>query len=295
MYYQRLPSVILMIGILSFSSFAQQKKVIVTGKVVDSVTSAAIPNAKIILSGLTVISISQPIDSNAIRNLKYDTVYSKTDGTFSDTLVVVQTTNLLVYGVLKQGYAITYSFTLILLGSVDLGVIKVGKPADLIKDTITVSGTVVDSASGAAIAGVQMIMTGLGSFDTTGNTAVTDVQGKITKQVIVGNSAADRVLTYLVSKNGYFPAFGQQAISGKTLDIGTIKLKSNGQGIIVSNKVISKPDALQTVALYSVRGQLLYSGDLKSIDKKLLRNGIAVAAFKTPYGLAGSRKIAVFP
>jgi hypothetical protein len=113
--------------------------------------------------------------------------------------------------------------------------------------------------------------------------------------VIVGNSAADRVLTYLVSKNGYFPAFGQQAISGKTLDIGIIRLKSSGQGIIVSNNVIGKPVALHTVALYSVRGQLLYSGDLKSIDKKLLRNGIAVAAFKTPHGLAATREIMVFP
>lgn len=270
-------------------AMAQQKTVTVSGKVVDSLTGAAIPGAAIILSAITGTLTTNP---DSLGNLKYDTVYSNATGNFSQALTVSQSANILVYGVLKQDYQIKYSYTFMLLNTVSLGNIKLSKAGDLIKDTITVTGIVVDSATGAGIVGAQLIMSGLGSFDTSGNTALTGSGGSFSKQVIAGNSAAGRELVYMASMDGYQPMVGQQQISGKTLDLGTIRLKQNGQGVIYPIGIVRQPLRANSVSFYSLQGKLLYTGAVGALDTKTCNGkGIVVAVFKNQARIAGTKKV----
>ncbi len=277
-----------LIGVM-FPAMAQQKTVTVSGKVVDSLTGAAVPGATIVLSAITA-TIS--IDPNNLGNLSYDTVYSNTTGNFSHAFTVSQSANLLIYGILKQDYQIKYSYTLMLSNSINLGTIKLSKATVLTRDTITVSGIVVDSSTGTGIVGAQLIMSGMSAFDTSGNTALTGSGGAFSKQVIVENAAAGNELVYMASYDGYQPMAGQQQISGKTLDLGTISLKKINQGVIFPLRGFQQASGVNSIRVYSLQGRLLYTGAVCPIDAKNgSGNGIAVAVFKNQGHFAGTKKV----
>jgi hypothetical protein len=241
---------------------------------------------------LSAITATISIDPNNLGNLSYDTVYSNTTGNFSHTFTVSQSANLLIYGILKQDYQIKYSYTLMLSNSVNLGTIKLSKATVMTRDTITVSGIVVDSAAGTGIVGAQLIMSGMGAFDTSGNTALTGSGGAFSKQVIVENAAAGNELVYMASYDGYQPMAGQQQIAGKTLDLGTIKLKKINQGVIFSVGIVRQPLRANSVSFYSLQGKLLYAGNTGSSDAKYRAgNGIIVAVFKNQARIAGTKKV----
>ena len=271
---------------------AQQDTIIVSGKVVDSITNAPISNATLLLYATASINISP----NNLGDLKLDTVYSDANGNFSHSMSVVQNAFILAYGVIKQDYQIKYSLAGILLQfkikTVNLGTIKLSKVDVLIKDTIMVSGTILDSSTGMGLDGAQVIMSGLGSFDTTGNTVLTGNDGKFSKLVIAGNAVSDTQLIYLVSKDGYGPMVGQKHISGKTLDLGTILLKRTTQGIISVAEPVRLSQATVFTGVYTLKGQLVYGGPCASIEKKILRHsGVTIAVFKNQNGDARAKKV----
>ena len=131
------------------------------------------------------------------------------------------------------------------------------------------SGTVVDSATSTPLGNALVIMTGLGSIDTTGNTVRTANNGTFSKRVIVSNSSTLRVLLYTVSKTGYNANGGQATITSKTLNLGTIKLKL----IPITSTSVTKQLAIQqridNIQVYSLRGQLLYAGPVVATEKIL--------------------------
>jgi len=289
-------SVALLFFLTAFLSFsgvaAQQDTIFVSGKVVDSITGAPIPNATLLLYATASYNISP----NNLGDLKLDTVYSDANGDISHTMSVIQNAFILVYGVIKQDYQIYYSVAGIQLQfniiTVNLGTIKLQKVDVLVKDTIVVSGAILDSSTGMGIDGAQVIMSGLGSFDTTGNTVLTGSDGKFSKQVIAGNAVSDTQLIYLVSKDGYRPMVGQQYISGKTLDLGTILLKRNTQGIIASAAPVRMPRAAVVTGVYTLKGQLVSVGPFASGNPKLFRHsGVAVAVFRNQNGDARAKKV----
>ncbi|MDD5676325.1 MAG: hypothetical protein PHC61_19285 [Chitinivibrionales bacterium] len=244
---------------LSSSAFA--KAITVSGVVQDSLAGTPISQATILLYA----SDSLNIDMN---NLQFDSTHTGADGTFSHPMTVSQNAIFLFYGVLKQGYPVKYSLAGILLPTVNLNTIKLNKITPLVQDTLTVSGSVVDSATGSGIGGVVIIMSGLGSFDTTGNSAVTGNNGAFQKRVIIGNAPSNQMLNYLIAKDGYKPAVGQTQVPGKQVDLGSIVLRKNAASAIKRGAALL-PQAKEatTMSIYTISGKLLYSGAIGKVDK----------------------------
>jgi hypothetical protein len=276
---------ILTIGSIA-SIQAQTKSLTVTGTIVDSLSGAAIQNATILLTS----SVSTNITTNDLKNLKIDTVNTNAKGAFSHTMKVSFSAKLLIYGLTKQDYQIKYSYMGILTGSVALQTVKLGKIKVLVNDTLTVSGTIVDSITGKGIAGAQVNVSGLGSFDTAGNTGVTGVDGTFSKLVITRNAASDHQLIFMVSKTSYGLTVGQLAISGKTLPIGKIYLRKS-TGIIVLGPIIESRKAV-LMGVYSLRGQLLCVGSSLLAYEKIHNRGdnMVIMLFRNNYGNVIARK-----
>ena len=270
---------------LFFPVLGQQK--IITGKVVDSLSGEGISRAMILLYATTL-----SIDPKILANLKYDTVFTESDGSILHTMNVDPASYFLVYGILKQGYRIKYSFAGMPYDAVSLGTIQLTKVGNPVNDVFTVRGTIVDSITGKGVGGAQVIMSGLGSFDTAGNTAITGNDGKFSKPVTAGNAANDRQLVYMISRNDYRPMVGQQAISDTVLDLGTILLKRTSPGFIAAARPVTFLKSTVFMELYTLQGQVLCKGSALSGDKRLrLHNGVAIAAYRNQNGDVKAAKI----
>lgn len=230
----------------------------VSGTVVDSTTGQPVAGAVVSMSGFG----------------KLDTTGNSTvtgaDGKFSKQVSIknLSTQKLLLWAVTKTGYNASAGQLPVSGTTMDLGTIKIStvmKIANTI-DTLQVSGTVVDDATGSPIANAKVVMSGLGA-DTAGNTAMTGADGKFSKQVIVTNLSAFKALVYVVSKTGCTPNGGQVVITSKTIDLGTIKLVGP-TGTINSNlKSVATAIRANNIQIYSLRGQLLYAGALVAPEK----------------------------
>ena len=224
----------------------------VSGKIVDSATGQPVPNAVVAMSGLGNLDT---INKSMVTG---------SDGTFSKQVSVTNDPahKVLLWYVTKTGFNRTGGQVAIgAATTIDLGTIKLGAGLQITndKDTLTVSGTVVDAGNQVAIANVKIVMSGLGA-DTSGNTATTGADGKFSKQVIVTNVSAFKALVYGATKSGYVPFAGQVAIASKTIDLGTIDLTATAGTINGGMKSVASITRANNMRIYSLRGQLLYAG-----------------------------------
>jgi hypothetical protein len=272
--------------LFSISSAAPQAAaVIVTGIVKDSATAQPIAQATVLLVATDLVTL---MTNPNLSNMKFDTVYTSADGSFSHSIQVSATQNIIGWMVTKTGYQMKYSLYPVTstTTTIDLSTIKLAAISQTVNDTVTVSGTVVDSVTGLPLQNAFIVMTGLASLDTAGNTVFTAANGTFSKKVTISNAANLRALIYVVTKTGYNPGGGQTLITGKTLNVGTIRLKpTNITSLNVSRPVAPRAN-LNNVKVYSLRGQLLYSGHAVPSNLLSKRQGPAIVDLRHSDGSA---------
>ena len=252
-----------------FLSSAQTKAITVTGTIVDSATGSPVSGAMVLLYATSDTSI----DINNLGSLKLDTAFSGTNGKFQHQMTISAQAYFLVYGVLKEGYFIKYPSypSLILFTTVTLPTIEISKIDTSVRDTLQVTGTVVDSVTEVGIGGAFVIMSTGGGFDTAGNTVLTNSDGTFSKQVIISKVNGVSTVSYIVTDQHYITALGQNQANGKQLNLGTITLKNKGSAIRPETKPVSLSVRKIGMSVYSLNGRLLYEGGAQAIER-IVRN-----------------------
>jgi hypothetical protein len=255
-----------MILLTVFAASAAVRAVTVSGTVLDSASMQPVPQAMVVFHDMATLSIDTSNLANFLSTLKLDTAYTGTDGKFSYSLKINPSSLIILCGALKQGYALGYSITFLLSSatSANFGTIKLQKASDVAKDTLLVSGTIVDSATNGPLENCHIIMTGAGVMDTIGNTAISGANGSFSRTVIIGSSG--QALAFVVNKEGYQPFIGHQQYSSKQVDLGTIKMKKT-TGIRTGSRLITVPRGF-FAATYSLNGRFLYAGTLQSLKTR---------------------------
>lgn len=242
------------------SAFGQDKEITVTGKVTDT-AGTAIDQAMVILGSGLVSS--------------GDTVYTGNDGSFNTKITVNQNAYGIMYRISKTGFNAKTGYGMIdsTSNTVDLGTVVLTKG---ISQNITVSGRVVDSATGAPIENALVrLSTTISIVDTIYDSAYTDKDGKFSKEMAPGIWIQPRLL-YLVTKDGYLMKYGTEMIQGTTVDLGDIKLMKDPVSIALPNTLIKSQFTPNSITLYSLKGQLLYTGNELHLHT-LLKRGIVNA------------------
>jgi hypothetical protein len=269
---------LLLLSLLScgfiFSVSAAQRTITVSGVVVDSASKQPVSQAMVLFYDVASLSFDTnditKIVSDIMNSGQLDTAYTGADGKYSYSMKVAPSSLILLCGVIKQGYQPGYSMGILLSTTVKMDTVKLQKNDEsAAKDTLMVTGTVVDSVSGAAIQNCRLVFNGTGGVDTAGNTTATSAGGTFSKQVIVASSATP-ILIFLVYKDGYMPGGGQQQYSGKQVDLGTIKIKKINTAVVPVKRPVAAGIQPTEMKIVSLGGRLLYSGAIKSLTPGLL-------------------------
>lgn len=255
----------LFIVTLAFLASAQLTRTItVTGTVQDSATGSPVAGALVLLLDTNTIAI----DLTNIAGLKLDSTVTGADGKFSYSMTVSTNNLILGYAVFKQGYQLKFSAAGILSTTVNLGIIKLVKSDAGLMDTLTVTGTVLDSITNAPVSGALVIMSGLGALDTAaGNRVLTNVDGTFSKQIIITKLNTSSIVGYVVSQPDYTTKIGNKTATGKQLDLGTILLSPNNPAVLPRNYLHASGIRPDEMSVYSLSGKLLYDGPVVSIKK----------------------------
>ncbi len=266
--------------VLFASVFSRADTVTVTGTVVDS-DGNPVGDAMVLLI----------TDTSDIVN-GIDTVFTAADGKIDTKITVDPGTAAIVYMVIKDGYTSKYGYGIIASGVLALGEIVLTQPGD--NDTISVTGTVVDSVTGDPIENAQVIISSITVMKP--DSILTDGSGKfICKVEISGDTTITEQVFYAVSKDGYQMKTGMQNTGQDPLDLGTILLQIPIDPII-HNPVFPitqiQPDRME---IYSINGQRLYAGPVLDLRSKragtIIRNQSVVVRYMQDTRVLGSRKI----
>ncbi len=285
--------------VVCFFSYADaaEKTVTVSGKITDNATSQPIPQAMVLLFAVSTIAIDMNHLADFLKSVKnIDTVFSNADGSFSDSLKASQDAIGVVCVPLKQGYQMDYHATLLspTIKTVNFGAIKLEKSDLLPRDTIRVSGIVVDSATGIPLDNCWIVMSGFESWDTAGNTVFTGGNGAFSKQVIIAGTSSTKTLLFFASKTGYENTGGQLQVSGKQVDLGTIKLSKPGAGVKGGSRSLFRAQAVTSMNAYGVNGRLLYAGPVLALHAILRQYGNpAVILLKRNEAVIGKKLLAI--
>jgi hypothetical protein len=252
-------------------SFGLQRSITVSGVVVDSVTGQPVQNAIVLLYDAQTLNI----DTSDLSTLDLDTAFTASNGSFSKTITAPSTNLILIYAVVMEGYSLYYSGTALLTTTISLPTIKL-VPTDLAaKDTITVSGKVVDSATGIGIPDAIVGLSG-GDLDTVGKTAITDANGNFSRQVIINKVGALTIVGYVAYKDGYNPAIGQKTATGKTVDLGNIILSRNTPVLWKAQQRVRLRNIATSMTIYSMNGRKLYTGRVAPLNRVIEHSTSAV-------------------
>jgi hypothetical protein len=245
-------------------SFGLQRNITVSGVVVDSVTGQPVQNAIVLLYDAQTLNI----DTSDLSTLDLDTAFTASNGSFSKTITAPSTNLILIYAVVMEGYSLYYSGRGLSSTTIKLDTIKL-VPTDLAaKDTITVSGKVVDSATGIGIPDAIVGLSG-GDLDTVGKTAITNANGNFSRQVIINKVGALTIVGYVAYKDGYNPAMGQKTATGKTVDLGNIILSSNTPVLWKAQQQRPLHNIATSMTMYSLNGRKLYTGRVMPLDRAI--------------------------
>lgn len=233
-----------------FNAFGRD--IAVTGTVVDA-ADKPVEQAIVLLSG-----------GIGVNDSLVDTAFTGRDGTFSKKITIRDYTRTLFYAVQKDGYATSTGQKMIPGGNdrVDLGKIVLRKSGPTKK--ITVVGTVLDARTQSPIEKALVILSevGIGITDPPEST-FTDRGGNFAQVMEIDSGGIGSVrptIGYRVIKDGYAPANGTERIQRDTVKIGRILLRPLSVPITNHLKAPVQFYNANRMVIYSLKGQLLYSG-----------------------------------
>lgn len=241
-------SIVIFSFFFTHSVFAQQKTVTVKGVVTDQ-SSNAIAEALIVLFELE--NMQEP-----------DSAFSKTDGSFEKQITVSENAKMISYAIAKQGYKLAAGAGIILANKVNIGKVKLEEAGS---DSITVSGTVIDSITQQGIANAQIIISVASMIPTLADTLYTNDNGSFSRKMpgsaeLIAGTIKPMVLCR-ISKDEYHEKTVVDTIVDVAVDLGSIVLHKKNSSIFTTKMIPLHGKKLpNTVTVYSVQGKLLFHG-----------------------------------
>jgi hypothetical protein len=286
-------------GLVSLAaiSFGAQRTVTVSGKVTDSVSGQPVADAMVLLFDTS----STNINIERLNDFPLDTIKTDAEGSFSKIIQSPNANMYIIFAVIKQKYSSYLGFTLGLSTVINLGTIAIIPIENAPKDSLTVSGKVVDAANGTGINQCLVAFTGA-DFDTAGKTTITNADGEFSKQIIVCrltlsplvvslNLINPSLLGYTVYKEGYPPVSNFKQVTEKTVDLGAIVLSQNTSIRRFNRQTAYTRNQPATLSYYTLNGRLLYSGPM--VGKRqasVIASNVLVVEVKEQRAVVGHQK-----
>lgn len=247
----------LIIIVLFLSQILFAKEVTVKGTVKAAATNQPVPQAMVVLFGGTMDMSTMPDTM--------DTVITENDGTFELTITVTENANVLFSGAHKEGFLAKTAMKPYLLlpmpTQINLGDILLKTIADA-KDTLTISGSVIDSITKDPIAGAKIRVTSGLIGDITIDSLTSGADGKFVGRIpyIPSTSPLFNAIFYGAEKDEYTPKGDTAGIpSNEIIDLGAIELVKINIAVRYPFKRLNKLQPTH-IAVYSLNGKLLYEG-----------------------------------
>jgi hypothetical protein len=231
------------------------KKVTVTGAVIDKAGNH-VSQAMVLLSGGVII------DTVNLVNGPFDTAYTSNGGKFSKVIEVNNDVSRIVYVVGKKGFRTVRGFGDIVSidNRVNIGTVTL---FNAVNKQVTILGSVADSKTGSPVKDALVVVSSSSIVVIDVDSAHTNREGSFSITIDVENtSVIQPMVSYRVSKKGYFPFEGRTGVIKDTVSVGTIKLIETGVHIKYHHTLLTQ--APDNIDVYSLQGRLLYSG--KAID-----------------------------
>jgi len=227
-------------------------------------------NADVYVFGMVMDTLKNPVAGVQIIISRMqggmqpiDTLTSGTDGKFAQKVVYAQNLSSVRYSASKTGYLTATGNADVVRDTADLDTIRLrsaGAP-----DSIFVVGLVLDTAK-KPIADVRIIISGGTMSGTILDTLFSTTNGTFAQFVKVTQTYTR--VRYAAYKNGYQPATAMVDVVRDTADCDTITLRPGVTPItsIVQPNTGVRPNM---IALYSLKGQLLYCGSELNLNTVL--------------------------
>ncbi|MBN2038189.1 MAG: hypothetical protein JW768_15720 [Chitinispirillaceae bacterium] len=259
-------------------SFGVDRTISISGVVVDSVTGQPIEEAIVLLCDTTA---DPNINIEDLGNFSIDSTTTDENGAFNTTITCPRINLALIVAIVKQNYSSYIGAAALLSTTIDFDTVALVPFESASKDTLVVSGTVVDAVGRN---GIEQAMVGVSGadFDTVGNTAMTDDDGFFSRQVVVCRLTVDPsigslidvpscIVGYIVSKEGYTTVTGFKIPADNAVDLDTIFLESNSQIIWKGQRLARQQTGVPGMAVYTLDGKLLYRGPVVPVNHVLRR------------------------
>lgn len=255
-----LPFIVAFAAFLFNPVLGQDKEVTMTGTVVDSATGDPIPGVIMALAPGII-----PDTSNI------DTSLTQSDGKFTKTMLVASNTAFMSYITFKGGYKSKMGNGRV--GSnntVDFGTIELS--VETYRD-IVIIGRVLDSASSQPLPAALVLLSNTAFImDSIYDSVVTTDLGTFSHTMQIGTGGIGPLppqVIYTAMKDTYNPAFGNADGNVDTCDLGDILLSKINIPIIYdpTSKITLLNAKPNRVEIYSLKGQLLYSGANLNVNR----------------------------
>lgn len=246
----------LVLGIFS-SVIGVEKEVTVLGTVADTAGNP-IDSAIILISKDTLST-----------NPKFDTAYTGSDGNFSKEISVNDYAVGIRYAASKKGYQTKYGYGQITGNTCNLGTIVLNK-SGVGTRTVHVFGSVFNARTNQPVNEALIILTTSGNITDPPDSAYSGNDGTFYKAIEIDSSGIGQVapmLHYRVERYGFMPASGSERIRTDTVDLGKIDINPDPASIENGNPVSFTVAVPNNIAIYSLKGQLIYSGTEINLDK----------------------------
>jgi hypothetical protein len=255
---------------LFFPVSASQRSITVAATVIDSASRQPIPEARVMFYTSSTIQFDSSNMAKMVGNSKLDTATCGSNGKLSFPMKIASNSLVLVCPAFKKDYVMGYKTVFLqpTATSVDIGSIKLQKWMNSRKDTLTITGTLIDSATLSPMPGCFIYINGLGGWDTAGNTSVSGADGKFSKKVIIASLV--KTLAYTVVKEqdmSWLKSGMRQYATSKQISLGTMRLPTQMSGILTNNVIVRSQPGAKGLKIYTISGGLLYSGPVSSFGK----------------------------
>lgn len=204
-----------------------------------------------------------------------DTIYSGPDGNFSKKIRVNDDAIGVAYAASKRGYQTKYGYGRITGTTCNLGTIVLRKSGSGTR-TVHVFGSVFNATTNQPVNEALVILTTSGNITDPPDSAYSGNDGSFYKAIKIDSSGISQVapqLQYRLEKEGFLPAHGRERIRTDTVDLGKITITPNPTSIENGNPISFTVAVPNNIAIYSMKGQLIYTGPEMNLEK-LINLGI---------------------
>lgn len=198
-----------------------------------------------------------------------DTIYSGPDGNFSKKIRINDNAIGVAYAASKRGYQTKYGYGRITGTTCNLGTIVLRKSGSGTR-IVHVFGSVFNARTDKPVNEALVILTTTGNITDPLDSTYSGTDGAFYKAITIDSSGISQVapqLIYRIEKEGFAPVQSRERIRTDTVDLGKITIQPNPTSIENGNPLFFTFAVANNIAIYSLKGQLIYTGTEMNIDK----------------------------